>query len=158
MGNCLTIEAKVIKFKNKDGEMLEHDAPQEVQHLLADFPVHASSESYAASSALLPDQVSHLPSSSTAQETEERNTPTTSNGDDHAAGAGESKCSSGGIIRIKLLVTKQQLEDILTKGVSLDNMITNLTRGAYNIDSPNSRWKPTLRSIPEGCDEKQELL
>ncbi|XP_031504584.1 uncharacterized protein LOC116267139 [Nymphaea colorata] len=171
MGNCLAIEGKVIKIIKKDGEVLQYSAPLQVQHVLSVFEGHVIAESPAASHHLQPGahlrggRLYHLLPVSSPEPAETQQSPVfTSTALKDRAGTcyGRSACGGGRLIRVKLVVTKQQLADMLNKGVSMDDMISGQWKGTcdydQSFDSPNSRgWTPSLRSIPEASDELLEL-
>ncbi|KAM7268093.1 hypothetical protein ACFE04_010259 [Oxalis oulophora] len=66
----------------------------------------------------------------------------------HSASS-ESKEGGGGVTRIKLVITKQQLKLLLTKQMSLEKVIILEDRKRVSNDFPRNRWKPMLESIPE---------
>lgn len=53
--------------------------------------------------------------------------------------------TDGGIKRIKVVITKQQLEQLVTKQISVEDIISE---GQTAVSFPNNR-KPKLDSIPE---------
>ncbi|XP_058085164.1 uncharacterized protein LOC131232730 [Magnolia sinica] len=55
---------------------------------------------------------------------------------------------SGGSKRIKVIITKQQLQELLSKKVSLEDVLSDFQRGD-SVDSMES-WRPKLETIPEG--------
>lgn len=66
--------------------------------------------------------------------------------------------AGNGIVRIKLVITKQELELMLTKGgVSVGDLVSRMKKESSNEavvieDEENrncGRWKPVLDSIPE---------
>ncbi|KAI3801423.1 hypothetical protein L1987_29528 [Smallanthus sonchifolius] len=70
----------------------------------------------------------------------------------------EAETEDGNVVRIKLLITKQELQVMLTKGgVSVGDLVSHMknenSNGAVVIKDEDSRycgkWKPVLDSIPE---------
>ncbi|WOL02291.1 hypothetical protein Cni_G11010 [Canna indica] len=143
MGNCLVLqEKKVIKIMRMDGEILQYQSPLQVQQVLDEFPGHAISNELPVVTYLDPAMsMRHgqlyylLPPKKPAAQTSD-------------AGAG--------VIRIKLVITKKELKDMLRKGgVSPDDMLSFLQREQSNRSTEKERsveWRPTLESIPEGND------
>uniref|UniRef100_A0A0E0MCJ8 Uncharacterized protein n=1 Tax=Oryza punctata TaxID=4537 RepID=A0A0E0MCJ8_ORYPU len=62
--------------------------------------------------------------------------------------------TAGGVVRVKLVISKQQLKKMLHKdGVSLDDMVSLMQREASEQEMISYRgWRPALKSIPEGSD------
>lgn len=57
-----------------------------------------------------------------------------------------------GVKRIKIVITKQQLQDLLTKQISVEDVLLGLEKQTCDsLDSPKN-WKPKLESIPEGSE------
>uniref|UniRef100_A0A0E0F2N7 Uncharacterized protein n=1 Tax=Oryza meridionalis TaxID=40149 RepID=A0A0E0F2N7_9ORYZ len=71
-----------------------------------------------------------------------------------AAAAAAAVDTAGGVVRVKLVISKQQLKKMLHKdGVSLDNMVSLMQREASGQEMISCRgWRPALKSIPEGSD------
>jgi hypothetical protein len=63
----------------------------------------------------------------------------------------EEEASSGGVKRIKVVITKQQLQQLLKKEISLEEVLLGLEQKSSSLDSPRN-WKPKLESIPEGLE------
>ncbi|KVI12002.1 uncharacterized protein LOC112507739 [Cynara cardunculus var. scolymus] len=52
------------------------------------------------------------------------------------------------VVRIKLVITKQELEVMLRKGgVSVSELVSHTNK--ESLDETDGRWKPVLDSIPE---------
>lgn len=69
----------------------------------------------------------------------------------------EEIAAGGRVVRIKLVLTRQELEDMLRKGWFSDADIRALLRreeGASGASEKEGRseWKPALERIPEGDD------
>ncbi|KAL6640413.1 hypothetical protein ACP70R_021536 [Stipagrostis hirtigluma subsp. patula] len=61
-----------------------------------------------------------------------------------------------GAVRVKLVISKQELKRMLDKeGMSLEDVVSLLRREADDRESERERcggWQPALESIPEGSD------
>ncbi|KAB5524051.1 hypothetical protein DKX38_021800 [Salix brachista] len=68
-----------------------------------------------------------------------------------AADREEEASGGGGVKRIKVVITKQQLQQLLTKEISFEEVLLGLERKSSSLDSPRN-WKPKLESIPEGFE------
>lgn len=53
-----------------------------------------------------------------------------------------------GMKRIKVVITKQQLQDLLSKQISLEELLLSQS---VDLSSPRN-WKPKLDPIPEGIE------
>ncbi|CAL9762998.1 unnamed protein product [Musa acuminata subsp. burmannicoides] len=132
MGNCLILqEKKVIEIMRMDGEVLRYPSPLKVQQVLNEFPGHAISDALPVIACLDPEKrMRHgqlyylLPPKKPVAETS----------------AGE------GLVRIKLVVSKQELKEMVRKGgVSLDDMITKEQQILYVlfvvvVDAEKESW------------------
>ncbi|KAF8379924.1 hypothetical protein HHK36_027389 [Tetracentron sinense] len=59
---------------------------------------------------------------------------------------------TSGIKRIKIIITKKQLQELLAKQVSVEEVLAGLQKGTWDgVDSPTS-WRPTLGTILEGSE------
>ncbi|THU53430.1 hypothetical protein C4D60_Mb10t14320 [Musa balbisiana] len=141
----LAEEKKVIRIVKMDGEILRYRSPMKVQQVLDEFPGHAVSDALPVVTYLDPalclrqGQLYYLLPPK------------------KPAAAVETSVGEEGVIRIKLVITKQQLKDMLSKGgVSHGDMVSFLRgQGGRSGASEKERsveWKPTLESIPEGND------
>ncbi|KAL9334547.1 hypothetical protein Peur_071728 [Populus x canadensis] len=59
--------------------------------------------------------------------------------------------ASGGVKRIKVVITKQQLQHLLTKEISVEEVLLGLEQKSSSLDSPRN-WKSNLEPIPEGSE------
>ncbi|KAL3574694.1 hypothetical protein D5086_022795 [Populus alba] len=59
--------------------------------------------------------------------------------------------ASGGVKRIKVVITKQQLQHLLTKEISVEEFLLGRAEKVLSLDSPRN-WKPYLEPIPEGSE------
>ncbi|KAK8553955.1 hypothetical protein V6N13_072878 [Hibiscus sabdariffa] len=118
MGNCLVVEEKVIRVMEPDGKILEYQAPINVQQVLSNFSGHALSNSFFGFHHLGPDAKLHsgqlyylvpLPSpSNKGKKKKER--ARFSNPEVNDDGQGNP-----GVVRIKLIISKQELQELLQK-------------------------------------------
>ncbi|XP_050228613.1 uncharacterized protein LOC126677852 [Mercurialis annua] len=155
MGNCIVLQEKVIKVIKSDGKILEYKAPIKVQQVLSDFSGHAISNSLQDLQHLLPETKLHggsfyylvpLPLPSVQAKKKVR----------FSIPEEEHKQETG-VVRIKLVISKQELQEILQKGgVSVNNMVSQLQSqqkvqivDTSDNDDNNKNWKPVLESIPE---------
>ncbi|KAB1218768.1 hypothetical protein CJ030_MR3G026648 [Morella rubra] len=158
MGNSLVLQRKVIKVMKTDGKVLTYKAPIKVHQVLSEFPGHAVSDTLPVLQHLKPDAKllrDHmyylvplpLPSPKAGKKKKVR----------FADPEGEPMQESG-VVRIKLVITKKELMEMLQKGVvSVDEKICQL-QGRNRMDGAddctgddncNGTWKPGLDSIPE---------
>ncbi|KAL5710647.1 hypothetical protein ACHQM5_021186 [Ranunculus cassubicifolius] len=142
MGNCLVSENKFVQVMKIDGKILEYRLPVKVHQVVSEFTGHAISDSLPPQRHLRPDTNMHsgqiyylLP-------------PLLPTKDVH--NAKEPKQVTG-LVRIKIVITKQELKEILAKGVqSGDDMVSQLQHKEIRDSNKNcSGWKPDLLSIPE---------
>ena len=155
MGNCLVLEEKVIKVMKTDGKILEYNQPIRVQDVLAEFSGHAISDSLPEIRHLRPDfklvggnLYFLVPVPLPSQKVQKKKVRFS----DEEAGAGAKE--RGGVVRIKLVISKQELEELLQKqGVSVKDMVSRIQskQSADDFQSGDNTkaWKPELESIPE---------
>lgn len=141
-----------------DGKILEYKAPLQVHQVLSEFAGHSISDG-------LPVR-RHLPSN-----TEMRGGHLyyllppplpSSNTDVKASNTSNPMVDADhgkGVVRIKMVITKQELRDMLAKGgLSVDQLISQLQKkqSADSVGGDANEtyrgWKPALESIPEGSD------
>lgn len=138
MGNCLVYEEKVVQvMKSTDGRIYKYKAPIRVHQVLSDFSGHVLSESLTGIChlqqhvKLLCGNLYYLVPSPPKEEEE-----------------------GTGIVRIKLIISKTELQELLQKGgVSIKDMVSQI-KGTKHVDdnfaSDNCKgWRPQLESIPE---------
>ncbi|KAI3788144.1 hypothetical protein L2E82_00836 [Cichorium intybus] len=139
MGNCLIRQNKmIIKVIKTNGEVLEYNPPIKVHQVLEQHADHEISDVFPV--------VKHL-----------------GHQDDMVAGhiyyllprpvaLPDSIKNPGTTVRIKLVVTKQELEVMLKKGgVSVGDLVSQIGKNGSLIETDDGRWKPGLESIPESC-------
>ncbi|KAH7554004.1 hypothetical protein JRO89_XS12G0093600 [Xanthoceras sorbifolium] len=156
MGNCLVQEEKVIKVMKTDGKILEYRAPMKVHEVLSEFSGHALSDSLPEIQHLHQDvkllggnlyYLVPLPLPSPKVEKKKVRFSDQEEGDGQRTG----------IVRIKLVISKQELQELLQKGgVSVQDMVSQIQgkQTTNDVDTfhggDNCKgWKPELESIPE---------
>lgn len=145
MGNCINLEKKkVVRIMRMDGQILQYRPPLKVQQVLDEFPGYSISDALPAITYLYPTmfmrqgQLYYLvPPKNQIMETG----------------------NAVGVVRVKLVITKRQLKDMLSKGgIAPDDTLSILLRKQSRKHSASSdeerpmEWRPTLESIPEGND------
>ncbi|KAK1402299.1 hypothetical protein POM88_001904 [Heracleum sosnowskyi] len=159
MGNCFYRQKKPIKVMKADGEILEYQAPMKVHKLLEVYSGHAVFKIMPAKEPLRPHvdmlsgQLYYLqPHQIPSLVFDEKN---------HQYSNSKVVLSekSSGVLRIKLVISKHELELMLRKGgVSLSDINSQIqqiqrAKKVDNLDREGSEncepWKPVLQSIPE---------
>ncbi|KAK6944062.1 PADRE domain [Dillenia turbinata] len=158
MGNCLVLQQQVIRIVKTDGKVMEYKAPIKVHQVLSDFSGYAISDMLPVLQHLRPETEMHsgqlyylipLPPSSVELEKKLLN-----------ISKPEKKAEQEtGILRIKLVISKQELKEMLSKGrISADDILSRLPNKEKitwidrfnNEDDGRCRgWMPKLESIPE---------
>ncbi|CAL0310523.1 unnamed protein product [Lupinus luteus] len=156
MGNCLVLQDKVVRIMKTDGKILEYKTPIKVEQVLSEFSGHAVSDSLQVlqhlqpSTKLLCSQFYYLvplpkPPSPKASKKVRFANP-------EVQGVQESR-----VVRIKLVISKQELHDMLQKeGISVEKILSKVQNGKV-VDADNEDlsldvsegWKPALESISE---------
>ncbi|KAE8726666.1 hypothetical protein F3Y22_tig00006570pilonHSYRG00159 [Hibiscus syriacus] len=159
MGNCIVREERVIRVMKTDGKILEYQPPIKVHQVLSDFSGHALSDSFAGfqhlqlDAKLLPGLLYYLiPLPSPSQKSKKKKVRFS-----NIPEVNDEQGRSPGVVRIKLIISKKELQDLVQKGVSLHDMASQLqskqsTNGVEYIsddDNCRRRWKPALESIAE---------
>ncbi|KAI4300477.1 hypothetical protein L6164_033853 [Bauhinia variegata] len=161
MGNCLVLQENVVKIVKTDGKVIEYKAPIKVQQVLTEFAGHAISGSLPGFRHLQPNtwllsgQLYYLVPLPPPSPKIGKKKVTFANPE--VQGAQETETS---VVRIKLVISKQQLQDMLQNGgeISLNKMLS-LVHGdkgtadgedmSPKADDASVGWKPALESIPE---------
>jgi hypothetical protein len=152
MGNTLCLQQKMVKIvRTDDGGVLAYKAPIKVHQVLSEFPGHAVSDNLPVLRHLKPEtklvsnQVYHLvplplPSPKVGKKKKVR----------FASPEGEAVEESG-VMRIKLVITKKDLQEMLAKGVvSIDDMVADQLQRYHGADDNCKQyWNPGLESIAE---------
>ncbi|KAJ7965264.1 hypothetical protein O6P43_014937 [Quillaja saponaria] len=162
MGNCfvhcipssessisgyLAKQDRVVRVVKQDGKVMEFCRPTFVKDILMVFSASGIGISKEASDHLPPDYELKrgtlyymLPSITMSSAGTSCPANTSYEGDTEQA---------GGIKRIKVVITKQQLQELVTKQISLEELLSQAKNSAtYSADLPTN-WKPKLDSIPE---------
>ncbi|KAL8132056.1 uncharacterized protein LOC141713938 [Apium graveolens] len=155
MGNCLALQKNLVQVLKTDGKILEYKAPLKVHQVLSEYSGHVISRTLPVTQHLRPDVELRsgklyylLPLQVPSLELEYSNT-------EEAAREGNR-----GAVRIKLVIRKQDLEEMLSKGGTIEDIISQLQNKQLvdsfkNLDNDASMiskgWKPVLPSIPEAC-------
>ncbi|KAJ1381010.1 hypothetical protein SESBI_45546 [Sesbania bispinosa] len=131
-------QGKVVRIAKPDGKILEFSSPIHVKDILtANFPAYGIGVSKKAIEPLPPDhelkagRLYHLIPSLCSHP----NLPSLGN-----------KEPGDGIKRIKVVITKQQLEQLVTKQISLEDILSEVQTVGANL---SINQKPKLDSIPE---------
>lgn len=138
MGNCLVVEEKVIRIMEPDGKILEYQAPVKVEQVLSHFSGHALSDSFSGFHHLQPDaqlisgQLYYLIPLPSPSKKGKKKKVRFSNPE-----VNDDQVSSPSVVRIKLIISKQELQELLQNGgVS-----------AQDIASHNIQSKQTTNGI-----------
>ncbi|ERM98527.1 hypothetical protein AMTRI_Chr09g38560 [Amborella trichopoda] len=155
MGNCVLVpqatrplmleaeEENIVRIAKTDGKILEYRAPLVVEQVLTTFEGQAlytsgiSSDSLSKDYRLKPGQPYYLMPNKTVEEpasTEEQGL----------------ERESGGVVRLKVVITKQQLQELLAKSISVADVISSLRNMEDGSNRGHSRgWRPCLETIHE---------
>lgn len=158
MGNCLVLQASIVRIMKPDGKVLEYKIPIKVHQILNQFSNHAISESQSSSvpkhllhpnTKLLKGRLYYLlplppPNSPKAASSKKK------------VRFAEPEVESGAV-RIKVVISKQELQHmVLQKGgvLSVNDMLSKVIHCEEDVcrkneDGSSPRWKPALQSIPE---------
>ncbi|KAK1404719.1 Glutaminase-asparaginase [Heracleum sosnowskyi] len=155
MGNCLAPQENLVQVVKTDGKILEYKAPLKVHQVLSEYPGHAISRTLRVTQHLRSDTELRpgklyylLPVQVPSPELEFSNTEEV------------AREESRGVVRIKLVIRKQDLEEMLSEGGTIEDIISQLpikqlVNSFKILDSDASQnskgWKPVLPSIPEAC-------
>ena len=140
MGNCLVLEEKEgIKIKRMEGQILKYDSPLKVPQALPKFPGHTISDGIPATrniNQMAGKQNGHLY---------------------HLQRSKKMQTKETGAVRIKLVISKQELKEILEKeGLTLEDIMSQIQKEPrYSHKREKERsvmWKPALESISEVND------
>jgi len=160
------MQEKTIKVVKTDGKVLEYRAPIKAHQVLSDFAGHALSDTLPVVRHLQPEAgltggglyyLLPFPVPPPAGEQKKRVR--------FACPKEEEKGEESGVVRIKLVITKKELELMLRKGAfSVDDHILSQLQKKENTDNQDCKvdedddgdgnrsskgWKPMLESIPE---------
>lgn len=136
-GSCIRKHGKVVRVAKPDGKVLEFSSPIHVKDILTNFPAFGVGVSKEATECLSPDhelkggRLYHLLPSLCS-------TP-------NLATLGTTEQGSG-IKRIKVVITRQQLEQLVTKQISIEDILSEVK--TVSVDLPKNQ-KPKLDTILE---------
>ncbi|XP_027352999.1 uncharacterized protein LOC113863567 [Abrus precatorius] len=156
MGNCLVLQENVVRIMKTDGKILEYKTPIEVKQVLIEFAGHAVSESLPVlqhlepNTKLLRGQLYYLvplppPSPKACKKV-------------RFAEPEVQDVQQSSLVRIKVVISKQELQDMLQNGGFSVNKMLSLVHDEKRIegkdlsqtsDDVSQVWKPALESIPE---------
>ncbi|KAL8526371.1 hypothetical protein ACS0TY_015548 [Phlomoides rotata] len=142
-----------------DGKIIEYKAPIKVHQVLSDFSHHALSDKLPVVKHLHPNTEmlqGHLyyllPLPVAPQPIEKRKKKTVRFSEDIVE---QEERRTSGVVRIKLVITKQELQAMLGKeGVSVEDMLSKKPIKIGDIHEEDGNislkgWLPALESIPE---------
>lgn len=175
MGNCLVMGERVIRVMKPDGKILEYRSPIRALDLLSEFSGHAVSETSGSA------QTSHLQPEAKLQggnmyylvplplkQHVKKKKKKVRFSEPEKELVEEEKSSK--VVRIKLIISKQELQELLKKGgVSVGDLVSQLHQTEKRVDQNTNTssdhglitscddhdghgegyWKPVLESIPE---------
>ncbi|XP_022133156.1 uncharacterized protein LOC111005826 [Momordica charantia] len=162
MGNCLFVEEKPIRIMKSDGKILEYKSPTRVFQVLSDFSGgHAIADAVPVthhlhhSAKLLSGHLYFLIPTDSAPEAEEKPKKAVRFAVPEKE-TGEGEISGGRAIRIKVVMTKKELEEMIENGGIWGDEMMSKIKSSGEISCRDElekeelqRWKPALESIPE---------
>ncbi|EOA14078.1 hypothetical protein CARUB_v10027215mg [Capsella rubella] len=179
MGNCLVMENKVIKIMRNDGKVVEYKGPMKVHHILTQFSPHYSLFDSLSNNCHLHPQAKLLcgrlyyllpmDTSSTIKtikkvrfanpEVEKQEEQEQEQEQDSFIGSCDNTMEkTNGFVRVKMVVSKQELEKLLEGGSVHDMVYRTLAKqhlcddddgDGGEDDECHKGWRPLLDSIPE---------
>nr|KYP57049.1 hypothetical protein KK1_003303 [Cajanus cajan] len=127
-------KVKVVRVAKPDGKILEFSIPIHVKDILTNYPDYCVGVSKEVTESLSPDH--ELKAGRLYYLLPSLHTPPNL----------KSLKTGGGVKRIKVVITKQQLEQLVTKQISVEDILSEAQTVGVNF--PSNR-KPKLDSIPE---------
>ncbi|KAJ4885908.1 Uncharacterized protein Rs2_25656 [Raphanus sativus] len=170
MGNCIVVEKKVIKIMRNDGEVVEYRGPMHVHDILTQFSGHYSlfdslSNSYHLHPQakllcgrlyyLMPKKTTTIKNKKTKKEVRFANPEVEKEEGDILTYYGDNtKEKSPSVVRVKMVVSKQELEKLLQGGPVHEMVYRSLAKQHMCHDDDDDAeclrgWRPLLDSIPE---------
>ena len=140
MGNCLVLAEKGgDKIKKMDGQILKYDPPLRVPQAPPKFPGHTISDGIPVARNL-----NHMADMQSVHHY-------------HLHQMKKMQTKETGAVRIKLVISKQELKEILeTEGLTLEYVMSQIQKEArYSHKRGKERsvmWNPALESISEAND------
>lgn len=133
-GSCIAKKVKLVRVAKPDGKILEFSTPIHVKDILTSYPAYGVGVSKKVTEHLSPDHELKagrlyylLPSL-------------------HSPPNLASLRTGGGIKRIKVIITKQQLQQLVTKQISVEDILSEVQTVGVKF---SSNQKTKLDSIPE---------
>ncbi|RDX71926.1 hypothetical protein CR513_48655, partial [Mucuna pruriens] len=140
-GSCIAKKVKLVRVAKPDGKVLEFSTPVHVKDILTNYPAYGVGVSEKVTEPLSPDHELKagrlyylLPSL-------------------HSPGNLISSNTGGGIKRIKVVITKKQLEQLVTKKISVEDLLLLSEVQTVAVNFPSNQ-KSKLDSIPEENDHE----
>ncbi|KAJ8760790.1 hypothetical protein K2173_021828 [Erythroxylum novogranatense] len=150
IGSCVRVVSshqKALQIVKADGKILEFSRPIMVKDILVEFSGLGIGLSKDGSEYLPPDSELKLGKVYYLLPCVK---PVSAPVISYVAERDRQTNSVGGVRRIKVLITKQQLEMLMGKQASLDEILAcALERRCSSILHCSTSWKPMLESIPE---------
>lgn len=163
--NCLILDQKPIRIMKADGKILEYKSPTRVFQVLSDFSGHQISDAVPVthhlqrSAKLLSGHLYFLIPTEAEDQKKRKKAVRLAEAEKEGGGGG------GGVVRIKVVMTKKELQEMVERGgITAEEMICKIKSGSGEISSREleeedeeselQRWKPVLETIPEsevGC-------
>ncbi|XP_068636144.1 uncharacterized protein [Aristolochia californica] len=156
MGNCLylgalkpnrdnSVDERILRVVKKDGKILEYSKSILVKDVLLNFDYCGIGVTQNASQ-LLPlsyelkvGHLYYLLPSVCDKDTEEESPV-------------DGSVVAHGIKRIKVIITKQQLQQLMSRKMSVEEVLTGLQGCLWNDVDSETSWKPKLETISEGSE------
>ncbi|KAH6762192.1 hypothetical protein C2S52_019625 [Perilla frutescens var. hirtella] len=158
MGNCLVLEEKSVSVMKTDGKTIEYKAPIRVHEILSEYSHHAISDKLPVvkhlhpSTELLRGRLYYLLPLPQQPKKKKKMVKTVRFSEDVM----EEERQKSPPVRIKLVITKQELQAMLGKegvNVSVEELISQVQKEPLKIagDDRNigGRRSPPLETIPE---------
>uniref|UniRef100_A0A1J3GRQ2 Uncharacterized protein n=1 Tax=Noccaea caerulescens TaxID=107243 RepID=A0A1J3GRQ2_NOCCA len=173
MGNCIVMEKKVIKIMRNDGKVVEYRGPMKVHHILTQFSNHYSLFDSLSNKChlhpqskllcgrlyyLMPKEMATIKQKKTVKKVRFANPEVEKEEEeeDRLTDCGDNtKEKSASVVRVKMVVSKQELEKLL-QGGSVQEMVYKSLAKQHMGDEDEDEdeectrgWRPLLDSIPE---------
>ncbi|KAG2242167.1 hypothetical protein Bca4012_074661 [Brassica carinata] len=163
MGNCIVMEKKVIKIMRNDGEVVEYRGPMKVHDILTQFSGHYSLFDSLSNHCHLHPQTKLLcgrlyylmPKQTTT--VKHKKTKKVRFANPEVEKEGDTKEKSPSVVRVKMVVSKKELEKLLQGGSVHEVVYRSLDKqhlcrdddDAAAADECLTGWRPLLDNIPE---------
>uniref|UniRef100_A0A7N2KVE3 Uncharacterized protein n=1 Tax=Quercus lobata TaxID=97700 RepID=A0A7N2KVE3_QUELO len=134
---CKCNHQEVLRVMKTDGKILEYTRPMLVKNVLMNFPGYGIG--------LSKRPLRQLPLNYELKVGHVYYLLPLSRSDYSSSSLGMEGTNSG-TKRIKVIITKQQLEELLSKKISVEEKLLEIQKESM------SRWRPVLETIPEGMD------